>query len=93
MVYLRGTGSVEKLGDYSEQKPVTEADKKLFDEACSSYQFPLGTPQTVGKRDTADGADYKFSVKSRGMDGKEASSTIYVTVEKGGKPEFTEVVR
>ena len=86
-------GSVEKLGDYSEQKPVTEADKKLFDEACSSYQFPLGTPQTVGKRATADGTDYKFSVKSRGMDGKEASSTIYVTVEKGGKPEFTEVVR
>ena len=86
-------GCVEKLGDYSEQKPVTEADKKLFDEACSSYQFPLGTPQTVGKRATADGTDYKFSVKSRGMDGKEASSTIYVTVEKGGKPEFTEVVR
>ena len=86
-------GNIEKLGDYSEQKPVTEADKKLFDEACSSYQFPLGTPQTVGKRDTADGTDYKFSVKSRGMDGKEATSTIYVTVEKGGKPEFTEVVR
>ena len=86
-------GSVEKLGDYSEQKPVTEAEKALFDAACSSYQFPLGTPQTVGKRQTADGTDYKFSVKSRGMDGKEATSTIYVTVEKGGKPEFTEVVR
>ena len=86
-------GSVEKLGDYSEQKPVTEAEKALFDAACSSYQFPLGTPQTVGKRQTADGTDYKFSVKSRGMDSKEATSTIYVTVEKGGKPEFTEVVR
>ena len=87
------TGSIEKLGDYSEQKPVTEAEKKLFDEACSNYQFPLGTPQTAGKRDTADGTDYQFSVKSRGMDGKEGTSTIYVTVEKGGKPEFTEVVR
>ena len=86
-------GSVEKLADFSEQKPVTEADKKLFDEACSSYQMPLGTPKTVGKRATADGTDYKFGVVSRGMDGKEASSTIYVTVEKGGKPEFTEVVR
>ena len=86
-------GSVKKLADYSEQKPVTAAEKALFDEACSNYQFPLGTPQTVGKRDTADGTDYKFSVISRGMDGKEATSTIYVTVEKGGKPEFTEVVR
>ena len=86
-------GSVEKLADYSEQKPVTAAEKALFDEACSSYQFPLGTPETVGKRATTDGTDYKFSVKSRGMDGKEATSTIYVTVEKGAKAEFTEVVR
>lgn len=86
-------GSVEKLADYSEQKPVTAAEKALFDEACSSYQFPLGTPETVGKRATADGTDYKFSVKSRGMDGKETTSTIYVTVEKGAKAEFTEVVR
>ena len=86
-------GSVKKLADYSEQKPVTAAEKALFDEACSSYQFPLGTPETVGKRATEDGTDYKFSVKSRGMDGKEATSTIYVTVEKGAKAEFTEVVR
>ena len=67
--------------------------KALFDAACSSYQFPLGTPQTVGKRETPDGTDYKFSVKTRGQNGEEATATIYVTVEKGGKPEFTEVVR
>jgi flavodoxin len=86
-------GSVKPLPAYSTQKPVTDAEKALFDAACSSYQFPLGTPQTVGKRETPDGTDYKFSVKSRGMNGEEATSTIYVTVEKGGKPEFTEVVR
>ena len=88
-------GSIDKLADYSEQKPVTETEKALFDEACSSYQFPLGTPETVGKRETPDGTDYKFAVKSRGMDGKEGTSTIYVTVGKGQgeKPEFTEVVR
>ena len=86
-------GNVKPLAAYSEQKPVTDAEKALFDAACSSYQFPLGTPQTAGKRETPDGTDYKFSVKSRGMNGEEATSTIYVTVEKGGKPEFTEVVR
>jgi flavodoxin len=86
-------GNVKPLAAYSAQKPVTDAEKALFDAACSSYQFPLGTPQTVGKRATPDGTDYKFSVKSRGMNGEEATSTIYVTVEKGGKPEFTEVVR
>ena len=88
-------GTVEKLPDYSEQQPVTDEEKALFDAACSDYQFPLGTPSTVGKRQTPDGADYKFTVKSRGFDGNEATSTIYVTVgkEQGAKPEFTQVVR
>jgi flavodoxin len=88
-------GTVAKLPDYSAQQPVTEADKAIFDAACSSYQFPLGTPQTVGKRTTDDSTDYQFTVKSRGFDGGESTSTIYVTVgkEPGAKPEFTEVVR
>lgn len=88
-------GTINPLPDYSEQQPVTDADKAIFDAACSSYQFPLGTPQTVGKRTTDESDDYKFTVKSRGFDGKEATSTIYVVVgkEEGAKPEFTEVVR
>jgi len=88
-------GSVKKLPEYSAQQPVTEADKAIFDAACSNYQFPLGTPQTVGKRTTDDSTDYKYTVKSRGFDGKEGTTIIYVTVGKqaGAKPEFTEVVR
>ncbi len=88
-------GTVEKLPPYSAQQPVTDADKSVFDAACSSYQFPLGTPITVGKRQTSTSTDYKFTVNSRGMDGKESTSIIYVTVgnEQGAKPEFTEVVR
>ena len=88
-------GTVEKLPEYSAQQPVTDAEKAIFDAACSSYQFPLGTPSTVGKRSTPDGTDYKFTVKGRGMNGEESNSTIYVTVGKGAdaKPEFTEVVR
>jgi len=83
------------LPDYSAQQPVTDEEKAIFDAACSSYQFPLGTPSTVGKRTTSDSTDYKFTVKSRGMNGGESTSTIYVTVgkEPGAKPEFTEVVR
>jgi flavodoxin len=88
-------GTVAKLADYSAQQPVTEAETAIFNAACSSYQFPLGTPVTVGKRTTDDSTDYKFTAKSRGMDGAEATSIIYVTVgkEEGAKPEFTEVVR
>jgi flavodoxin len=88
-------GTVSKLPDYSAQKPVTEAEKAIFDAACSSYQFPLGTPETFGKRTTDDSIDYQFTVKGRGMNGEESTSTIYVTIgkEEGAKPEFTEVVR
>lgn len=88
-------GTIAPLPDYSEQKPVSEEEKALFDAACSSYQFPLGTPETAGKRTTDYSIDYKFIVKSRGMDGSESTSTIYVTVgkEQGAKPEFTQVVR
>ena len=88
-------GTVTPLPDYSEQKPVTGAEKALFDAACSSYQFPLGTPVTVGSRQTPDGTDYKFTVKSQGFNGGESQSIIYVTVgkEAGAKPEFTQVVR
>ena len=88
-------GKVEKWPDYSAQQPVTDAERAIFDAACSSYQFPLGTPQTVGKRTTSDSTDYKYTVRSRGMNGEESTSIIYVTVGKtaGAKPEFTEVVR
>jgi len=91
--YVEGT--VEQLPDYSAQQPVTAEDSLLFDAACSNYQFPLGTPVTVGKRTTTDGTDYKFTVKSLGRNGEEATSTIYVTQGNtpGAKPEFTEVVR
>ena len=88
-------GTVTPLPEYSEQRPVTEADCAVFSAACSDYQFPLGTPLTVGTRTTATSTDYRFSVRSRGMDGKEATTIIYVThsTAPGAKPEFTEVVR
>ena len=88
-------GTVTTLPEYSAQRPVTEAEKEIFDAACSSYQFSLGTPQTFGKRTTPDGTDYEFIVKSRGMNGEESTSIIYVTIDnaEGAKPEFTEVVR
>ena len=89
-------GTVKPLPAYSEQKPVTAEERAIFDAACSSYQFPLGTPQTCGKRTTDDSIDYEFKVKSRGFGGgPETTSTIYVTMgkEKDAKPEFTRVVR
>ena len=88
-------GTIAPLPDFSAQQPVSEEEKAIFSAACSSYQMPLGTPSTVGKRETPDGTEYQFTVKSRGFDGQEATSTIYVIAgkEPGAKPEFTQVVR
>ena len=88
-------GTIEKLPEFSEQHPVTAAERAIFDAACSSYQFPLGTPQTVGRRTTPDSTEFKFTVTGRGFNGQESTSIIYVTLsdDVDSKPEFTEVVR
>ncbi|MDE6269888.1 MAG: hypothetical protein K2M12_03410 [Muribaculaceae bacterium] len=86
-------GEVEAMPAYSESKPVTDKETAIFNEACGSYQFPLGTPVEVASRKTPAGMDYKFAVESQTPDGQKAASTIYVTVEDGSAPEFTEVVR
>lgn len=81
------------LPEFSEQQPVTDDDKKVFDAACGSYQMPLGTPTTVGKRQIKNGTEYLFNVESKGPDGNAAQSQIYVTAEENAAPEFTQVVR
>ena len=83
-------GDVEALPDYSQMEPVTEDDINVFNQACSDYQFPLGTPVAVGKRITPDGVDYIYDVDSNG-----GKSTIYVTKDNvpDSKAEFTRVVR
>lgn len=88
-------GEVEKLPEYSAQQPVTEDDSKIFHAACDDYQYPLGTPVTVGKRTTSSGTDYRFTAQSKNAQGEDVEAVIYVTVGNGQdvKPEFTEVVR
>lgn len=88
-------GEVEMLPEYSAQSPVSKEDAEIFNAACGDYQYPLGTPVTVGKRTTAQSTDYRFTAQSKDAQGKDIEATIYVTVSKepGAKPEFTEVVR
>ncbi len=88
-------GEVEELPDYSEQQPVTQEEEDIFNTACGNYQFPLGTPVTVGKRMTSTSVDYKYTVNSTSQDGAVTESIIFVTVDNApdAQPEFTEVVR
>lgn len=86
-------GEVTPLPEFGNQEPVTEAETKIFNDACGDYQFPLGTPITFAKRDINGGTEYKYGVKSQGADGKENEVVIFVVVKDNQKPEFTQVVR
>lgn len=88
-------GEIEPLPAFMEHKPVTEAEVAIFDQACGDYPYPMGTPVDVAGRETKTSTDYEFTAKSQNPNGTEATSTIYVTVEKkeGAKPVFTMVVR
>ncbi len=88
-------GDVEALPGFMEQRPVTDEEKAVFDEACSDYEYPLGTPEMVAVRETSTSTDYQFVAKSAGKDGEESTSTIYVTKAKkdGAKAVFTRVDR
>lgn len=82
-------GDVEQLPEFSEQKEVTDSEKEIFQQACSSYQMPLGTPVTVGSRPIKGGTEYLYTVE--GMGG--AKSQIFVLAKENEQPEFTQVVR
>lgn len=88
-------GAVQKLPEFSDQVAVTDGDVAIFDEACGDYQFPLGTPVTVGKRITPQGEEYRYVANSKDMAGNDIQSTIYVLVgtDEDAMPQFTRVVR
>lgn len=86
-------GEKSSIPEYGETAPVTEEDVKIFNEACGNYQFPLGTPISVARRQINGATEYCFNVESDGPDDKKANSIIYVTAAPDQKPEFTKVVR
>lgn len=86
-------GDVEFREAFSEYAPVTQNEISIFDQACGSYQFPLGTPKAFASRPINNGIEYKYDVSSQSPDGTEATSTIFVVAVNGEAPEFTEVIR
>lgn len=86
-------GEIEALPEFSESKDVTDEEAAIFHAACDNYQFPLGNPVTVASRQTPEGVEYEYAVKSTSPDGSENNSIIYVVVTEGNTPEFTKVIR
>lgn len=86
-------GEIDALPNFSEPTDVSDKDAVIFHAACDNYQFPLGNPVSVATRETPEGTEYEFGVKSTAPDGSESNSIIYVIASQGQTPEFTKVVR
>ena len=88
-------GEVAEEQPFSEQKPLTQADKNIFEAACGDYPMPRGTPVTVGSRTIQCGTEYLFIAESKSPNGEDTLAKIYIVAsnEEGVKPEFTHVDR
>lgn len=86
-------GEIDPLPSFSDHKAVNDEEAAIFHAACDNYKFPLGNPVSVASRQTPDGTEYEFGVKSTSPDGSESNSIIYVTATENSMPEFTRVVR
>lgn len=88
-------GEIEALPAFMEHHPVSDEEKAVFDQACGSYIYPMGTPVDVAVRETATSTDYEFTSLNKNMNGEEVNTTVFITKEKkdGAMPEFTRVIR
>lgn len=86
-------GEIVELPPFSDPADVTVEEAAIFHAACDNYQFPLGNPVSVATRQTPEGMEYEYAVKSIAPDGSEANSIIYVITTENDTPEFTRVVR
>ncbi len=86
-------GQVEDLPEYSTQQPLTPEEADIFQQACGSYPMPIGTPVSVGNRETSKSKDYLYTVNSVTPQGDTIDALVYVTIENGEAPDFTHIVR
>lgn len=87
------SGEAKPLPPFSEQRPLSDEEAAIFEEACGNYQMPLGTPVSAALRALDDATEYLFVSQVSGFDGKESTQQIYVTKPEDGVAEFTQVVR
>ncbi|MCR4994541.1 MAG: hypothetical protein K6A32_04060, partial [Bacteroidales bacterium] len=83
-------GEAEQKDEFSEPKPVEEAEAEIFNQAVDGYEMLHATPLTVGSRDVKSGREYCFEAENVGPNGAKMNVKVYVTKENGDKaPYFT----
>ncbi len=100
--FLKENGFIEgeftKPDNFPEQHPASEEEASIFNEAIGDYPMMSNTKATaVASRTIPEGIEYLFTAVSAPREGTPqmgpSEMKVYVTVEEGRKPEFTQVVR
>lgn len=99
--FLKVNGFIEgegfKPADFPEQHPVSEEEAALFDKAVGDYPMIQANATTVACREVAGGVEYLFTAENKPREGMPAlgpsEMKVYVLVEEGKDPVFTQVVR
>ena len=99
--FLKANGFLEgdyaKLEDFPEAHAVSEEESAIFDAAVEGYRMIQAKAETVTSRPLPNGTEYLFTALSVPREGTPLSSMmemkVYVTVENGEAPVFTQVVR
>lgn len=100
--FLKANGFLEgdfvKLDTFTEQHPVSETESAIFDQAVDGYPMIHAKAVSVASRSLPDGIEYLFTAADMPREGQPsapapATIQVYVTVENGHSPVFTQVLR
>ena len=91
-------GEYTAPADFPELHPVTEEEAALFDAAVDGYPMLNAKASAVASRPHPDGVEYLFTAMDQPRDPKPdmppaGELRIYVLVEEGQSPVFTQVIR
>ena len=93
--YLKG--EFTPLANFSDKRPVTEDEAGLFFAAVGDYPMIQAQPVMVATRPFDNGMEYQFTAENLPREGMPqfgpSEMTVYVLVEAGRAPVFTQVVR
>ncbi|MBQ2574269.1 MAG: NAD(P)H-dependent oxidoreductase [Bacteroidales bacterium] len=99
--FLKASGFLEgeyvKLDEFPEQHNVSEEETAIFNAAVDGYTMLHAEAKTVASRNIPNGVEYLFTAvdlpREDNPDMPVREIKVYVTVENGAAPIFTNVVR
>ena len=94
-------GECQALEEFPEQHPVSEEESAIFDAAVGDYPMIHAKAEEVSSRVVPGGVEYLFTARDIPREGSPAPAgdapartmKVYVLVEDGQPPVFTQVVR